>query len=658
MYNGNGKSYFFRDLIVKILLVLLFVFLLMWLFPMPNLNPLYDKIFTQNMSSMTDAAKSYFTVSRLPQKEGETKKLTLGDMINNKMIIEFTDSDGKTCDVDKSYVEVTKKGSEYVFKTNLSCSNQEDYVIEYFGCYNVCEDGQCEVEVKPSETKKVTEYQFYKDVTEKYVDKYVCKDGYTLQGTKCVSSSEIKKEEAASKKCLAGYSYNEITNKCEKVNVEKIDATLSCPAGYVYASSMNKCIKGTEDVVDATLTYKCTNGTLVGDKCIISETKTTDALVVYSCTNGTLSGTKCIITDSNQVEAQKVYSCTNGTPSGTKCIIDSSYEVDAEKVYSCTNGKVSGSKCIITSTSETNASVRYSCSSGTPNGSSCIISNPQTCSYTSWVCSNKTYTSSVGTSSTTTFTRKFLYKSGTNYIYEECSRVYKCTGGGTTTIPADVSYYCTNGTPSGSKCIITNTKEVDANLSYKCTNGKVSGTKCIISTTKEVDANVSYKCATGTLNGNMCDISTTKEIDAKVSYKCSVGTLNSSNKCEVSVNNQVNAEKVYKCEAGTLNGTKCQISGVDTTDVVYKCTYGTLSGNSCLVTSTDVKEPIYYCMSGYTLAGDKCYMIESSSDITDATAIYKTKTEKVYKWSTSESLKGWIRTGKTRETNVAITSKY
>ena len=34
----NGRNYFFRDLIVKILLVLLFVFLLMWLFPMPNMN--------------------------------------------------------------------------------------------------------------------------------------------------------------------------------------------------------------------------------------------------------------------------------------------------------------------------------------------------------------------------------------------------------------------------------------------------------------------------------------------------------------------------------------------------------------------------------------------------------------------------------------------
>ena len=147
------RSYFIRDLIVKILLVLLFVFLLMWLLPMPNMKPLYDKVFSQNVSTMTNAAKAYYNTTRLPQEEGETKKLTLRDMLNNKMIIEFTDSDGKTCNPDASYVEVTKQGKEYVFKTNLSCSSQSYYVIEYFGCYNVCEDGKCETKIEDNGKK-------------------------------------------------------------------------------------------------------------------------------------------------------------------------------------------------------------------------------------------------------------------------------------------------------------------------------------------------------------------------------------------------------------------------------------------------------------------------------------------------------------------------
>lgn len=568
MYNEerNEKNYFFRNLIVKILLVLLFIFLLMWLFPIPNLSPFYDKIFTQNINDMTDAAKSYFTVERLPKNENETKKLTLKEMLDNKMIIEFTDSDGKKCDTTKSYVEVTKKNGEYIYKTNLSCSKQEDYVIEYFGCYDVCKDNSCEVDNKPddnktsNETKKITEYQFYKVVATKYIDKYLCKEGYTLSGNKCIKTSQIKSEVDANIKCLDGYTYNSTSKKCEKIVSESEDAKLQCPSGYVYASSMNKCIKGTSNTVDATLTYKCTTGTLVGTKCVINATSEVDATKVYSCKNGTLSGTKCIVSGSYETDASRHYYCNVGTLSGTKCVYEEKVEV------------------------------------------------PEECSYTRWVCSNKEYDRPKSNSSTKTFTRKLLDIKGTVYTYEECNRQYKCTGGGTT----------------------TETKEVSAEVEYRCTTGTLRGTKCLVSSSDEVNADVTYKCTTGTLKGTKCVINTTKEVDAT---------------------------KGYSCQVGKLNGTKCDITSVDVTDSVYYCEVGTLNGNKCVITTTDKKDPTYYCDSDYTIAGKKCYKTTSTSDVIESEIVYKTKTEKVYKWSTSEKLEGWTRTGKTRTTNVSITSK-
>ena len=568
MYNEerNEKNYFFRNLIVKILLVLLFIFLLMWLFPIPNLSPFYDKIFTQNINDMTDAAKSYFTVERLPKNEDETKKLTLKEMLDNKMIIEFTDSDGKKCDTTKSYVEVTKKNGEYIYKTNLSCSKQEDYVIEYFGCYDVCKDNSCEVDNKPddnktsNETKKITEYQFYKVVATKYIDKYLCKEGYTLSGNKCIKTSQIKSEVDANIKCLDGYTYNSTSKKCEKIVSESEDAKLQCPSGYVYASSMNKCIKGTSNTVDATLTYKCTTGTLVGTKCVINATSEVDATKVYSCKNGTLSGTKCIVSGSYETDASRHYYCNVGTLSGTKCVYEEKVEV------------------------------------------------PEECSYTRWVCSNKEYDRPKSNSSTKTFTRKLLDIKGTVYTYEECNRQYKCTGGGTT----------------------TETKEVSAEVEYRCTTGTLRGTKCLVSSSDEVNADVTYKCTTGTLKGTKCVINTTKEVDAT---------------------------KGYSCQVGKLNGTKCDITSVDVTDSVYYCEVGTLNGNKCVITTTDKKNPTYYCDSDYTIAGKKCYKTTSTSDVIESEIVYKTKTEKVYKWSTSEKLEGWTRTGKTRTTNVTITSK-
>ena len=568
MYNEerNEKNYFFRNLIVKILLVLLFIFLLMWLFPIPNLSPFYDKIFTQNINDMTDAAKSYFTVERLPKNEDETKKLTLKEMLDNKMIIEFTDSDGKKCDTTKSYVEVTKKNGEYIYKTNLSCSKQEDYVIEYFGCYDVCKDNSCEVDNKPddnktsNETKKITEYQFYKVVATKYIDKYLCKEGYTLSGNKCIKTSQIKSEADANIKCLDGYTYNSTSKKCEKIVSESEDAKLQCPSGYVYASSMNKCIKGTSNTVDATLTYKCTTGTLVGTKCVINATSEVDATKVYSCKNGTLSGTKCIVSGSYETDASRHYYCNVGTLRGTKCVYEEKVEV------------------------------------------------PEECSYTRWVCSNEEYDRSKSNSSTKTFTRRLLDIKGTVYTYEECNRQYKCTGGGTT----------------------TETKEVSAEVEYRCTTGTLRGTKCLVSSSDEVNADVTYKCTTGTLKGTKCVINTTKEVDAT---------------------------KGYSCQVGKLNGTKCDITSVDVTDSVYYCEVGTLNGNKCVITTTDKKDPTYYCDSDYTIAGKKCYKTTSTSDVIESEIVYKTKTEKVYKWSTSEKLEGWTRTGKTRTTNVSITSK-
>lgn len=40
-----------------------------------------------------------------------------------------------------------------------------------------------------------------------------------------------------------------------------------------------------------------------------------------------------------------------------------------------------------------------------------------------WVCSNKTYTTAMSTTSTPTFTRRYLYMLGTNRVYEECSLI-------------------------------------------------------------------------------------------------------------------------------------------------------------------------------------------------------------------------------------------
>ena len=614
----NEKSYFFRNLIVKILLVLLFVFLLMWLFPMPNLNPFYDKIFSENISNMTDAAKGYFTVARLPKKEGETKSLTLKEMLDNKMLVEFTDSDGKSCDVNASYVEVTKKGGEYIFKTNLSCSTGQDYVIEYFGCYDVCQNDECKKDDNntSNETKKVTEYQFYKVTTEEYIDSYICKEGYTLKENKCVLITNIEKTEKAKVNCLTGYTYNDDQNKCIKVDIEKIEPTKKCTSGYTYSSNLDKCVK--TDTLSEAAGEKCSDGSTPSNgKC----TNVTYFDETESCSNGT-TPKNGLCTISSTVNATE--SCSNGsTPVNGKCTITST--VNATE--SCSNGStpVNG-KCTITTTENQIVKRKY-CASGVDNGTSCTVTSyytiPDTC-VTTPVCS---------------------YVGGREVCHDE----YSCSGGGTGSstsyVDYTIEYGCSNGsTPVNGKCTITST--VDSTKS--CSNGTtpVNG-KCTIST----KVNSTKSCSNGTTPSNgKCTITST--VDSIKS--CSNGTTPSNGKCKITTL----TDSIKYCSNGNtpVNGMCTTISTV-TKNYTLHCVYGILEGNECVITTNNYVNPTYSCNSDYTLAGTTCYMTSSKTDILDAEAVYKTKTEKAYKWSTKEKLSGWTRTGKTRTSEVAITSK-
>lgn len=151
MYNEKQDNFSVKDVVLQILFVILFVFILMWLFPSKQfvkdaLEPLYDRIFSENVLIMKDAAKGYYTTPRLPVNVGDKVSMTLGEMLNKKLLIEFKDSSGKTCDRDGSYVQITKYDEEFVMKVNLKCSKQENYILVYMGCYDYCKTTICEKE--------------------------------------------------------------------------------------------------------------------------------------------------------------------------------------------------------------------------------------------------------------------------------------------------------------------------------------------------------------------------------------------------------------------------------------------------------------------------------------------------------------------------------
>ena len=148
-----------KEFVLKLILIIIFVLLLIWLVPWPNmdayldaLNPLKDQIFNANLQTMKEAGITYFTSERLPENIGDKKTLTLQQMLDLKLLIPFTDRNGKSCDVTASYITLEKQETEYLMKVNLKCGDEEDYILVHLGCYSYCTKDICEA--KPQSTEK------------------------------------------------------------------------------------------------------------------------------------------------------------------------------------------------------------------------------------------------------------------------------------------------------------------------------------------------------------------------------------------------------------------------------------------------------------------------------------------------------------------------
>ena len=156
MYDNENVTYRvginWKDIIIKVVILALFILLLLWLFPKANLDVFYDSIYTNNIKTMKDAARNYYTVDRLPANVGDQTSMTLKEMIDNKMLIRFTDKDGETCDETTSKVEVTKiSDDEYSLKVQLNCGDQNDYILDTIGCTTVCSNGTCTTVINNSD---------------------------------------------------------------------------------------------------------------------------------------------------------------------------------------------------------------------------------------------------------------------------------------------------------------------------------------------------------------------------------------------------------------------------------------------------------------------------------------------------------------------------
>lgn len=614
-----------KDLLIRLILIIVFIFLLIWLFPMPDLKPLNNQIFADNIDRMKDVAKSYYTLERLPKDINSSKRMTLKEMIDNKLILPLMDSNGKYCSEDDSYVEITKLENEYIIKVYLSCTDKQDYIIEHYGCYDICSD-QCQILATTSKsgyagdiTKKTTkntgkvttkktntiyEYQFVKnECTEKF-DKYVCPSGYYLAGDTCIKhGSEVIKVDA--KKNITNVTSTDTKDAKPVVtsSTDLIDAT--CRTDYKTSTINAGYKKTTYSANKRTVTQKVT-ANKVNSYDVKGAVKTTKRQDVsykevqnYDVINADViySGYKWVYvstlttTESNlqfvgedekleQVDSWSEPVCKTCTT--TRIVYkywrfkkvangDPTYSCDAYPGYSLYDGN----KCRKATT------VTKVCPAG-------YDENGDVCSrwYDEYSCS----------------------KYGSDYKLDEskktCTKTtttYNCDGIGTAT--SDPKY-----------CNKTTTE-------YYCPAGldMIDGNKCVKYHDYYCPENTSTK--TYTLNGTKCTVKTKVKV-----CSCPSGSVQTEDKLHCAI---TNSDTKYTCEdypGYTLNGKKCT-----KTTVTQKVTYS--------------------CDTGYTLDGTTCIKTVETTDSKKAEKTYKTYCEQKYKWSTQTSLDGWTYTGNKRQYN-------
>lgn len=594
---------------------------------------------TTNNNVASDPGKDSSTTD----KSDDTKK---DDSINNN---EDDDEDkikdNETVDKDGNVIKTVK---EYEFKKPIYNSKntyrcEEGYKLD--SSTNKCyKEGTGEtIPATPvyfedtttvTDAKKNTSGGYDETATpNKEVDKTEtkCPTGYTEVNNVCVKYVEATVTPGTTTytcDTANGYNYNVITKKCEKV--------ITVAAKRQETSSTSITCKYSEDRLNGTTcsynpstneVCSCPSGTTEGWFGTCVRTKTYESCSCPSGTTETANGL-CKRVNNNQS-----CSCPSGTTetadgmcksAGSKTPAQWDNGKDAGKSSYDRSGYTSTGKISCTRTTVGNKSV-YSCIStdarcsvGTYDGNGyCttgsgsvtnkVCSGQDNVTYENRSCStkeDKTYEARVCSSTTPTCDK------GGTLSYDKTT----CTYEATTTTKSNTTYSCDAGYDLD---VTTNTcKRIDSveptknttETQYTCPTGyKREGTTCYTTAEKETTTTYKYSCPEGfTPNGTGETMTCTRHVESSEEYYCEDkdATLDKDKKT---------CTKVVK---GTIKGYECP----DSVNYIYD--EGT---HTCVKKTLDCKDPI----------------VDTEENVT-----YQ------YKWSTSESLDGWTRTGHEREKTI------
>ena len=720
-YEDNVKIKIdWKGLILKLIAVVLIILVIIWLFPMPKLDTFYNRIYNENLNTMKEVAEKYFVDDKLPDKTGGSNTLKLQEMVEKKLISEFTDKNNNECSSTNSFAQVTKtENNNYVLKVQLSCDDKTDYVLETLNTTSASSNIGNSSNTNNNSNSNNTNSKATDGSKSNTVDKDE-DDGIEIDNS-IINSGDSKYDKGGS----VEYEY--------KRAITKTSTTYVCPDGYVKDKN-NMCYKyETGETIPATPLYfdDVTQETPAKENKTGGYTKTAEAkkIEVKSeevCPEGyTKNGNICYkYMNATVVPGTTTYSCPEGyTLNGTSCISKVARIENKAYSYTCPSGytmsadKLRCTHTVNASSSTTPGSTSCSCPSGYyDNGSNCARDNSYTGTYhagtptygscpSGWSVYNTTQCAKAANVSVTWSNPQYVssrsqlseYDNGTTKRVRNGSP--KCDLSGCTyyyvVYTAVRNYSCSQGSRSGDRCY-TSRPSTPGNSYYTCRDGRTQSSSVC---TEKVYANknctttpgsTTYSCPSGynKNSNNTCTRTVNSTYNQNTTYSCPTGYTMSGTECVKTINATAHTtETQYTCPTGYVKqGTTCYQYTEPTTKKTYryecpteykkegegentKCTkyieskteYYCESEEEQLVDKKCVKTikgglKGYDCPVGYILDKDKC--IKHSKDCVPPQAITNSSTTYEYKWSSESSLDGWTQTGKTRSTGSSTENLY
>lgn len=133
MYEESKIEFDWKSFFIKLALIIVVIILILKLLPLENKNVSknFSTEFNNNMAALRESSSQYFTSNRMP-KVGESREVSLNDLISVGAVRSLSDKDGSVCDSENSYVKVSNKTTNHELEIHLICGKENDTVYVYF----------------------------------------------------------------------------------------------------------------------------------------------------------------------------------------------------------------------------------------------------------------------------------------------------------------------------------------------------------------------------------------------------------------------------------------------------------------------------------------------------------------------------------------------